>query len=460
MKRGHLLLIAVIVFVFGTIAQGSNSGQSNPNNPLNNSPSVKKAVPWHPIPKRDRMDNIDVIDLTDYYTSSLEDDWYGKQGANLRALPKGTQIFAQNAFDVRGIIQLAGKTMNAESGIDFPKEVKGIKVNKSAKCLHFLQGTIGITKDDTKIGEYLIHYTNGKTATIPIVYQRNVSNWFLKADDQIPTDAFIAWTGENETSTKQGNKIQLYKYSVNNPFPNMEIESVDFISAMTESAPFLIAISMEGNLLGNNKPFRNVKIENSIVKRSPEAGPEMVDLSNYFNTSPDDDFYNYPGHDYQDLPRGILTLGGVKFDVRGLIALTCNFSLLSTRVLMPVEVDGIKVNQKGKKLHFLQACGFGAKPDTKVGEYVIHYVDGQTRSIPVVFLKNTTDWWVKPTDLPLPDAVEVWRGQNPSSRNSGAFTHLLKYTWENPLPDVEVSTIDFVSTFNTGAPFLVAITLE
>ena len=60
------------------------------------------------IPKRSRQANRDMIDLTDYYTATLDEDWLGKPGANLAPLPQGVQAFAKAAFDVRGLVQLAG----------------------------------------------------------------------------------------------------------------------------------------------------------------------------------------------------------------------------------------------------------------------------------------------------------------------------------------------------------------
>jgi hypothetical protein len=459
MRTSNLILVAIFVCFFGHVTQGTKPVPQIQNQQININSAPEKAGIKNAIANRSPLTTADMIDLTGFYTRSLNDDLLGKPGTNLSSIPQGMQIFAQSAFDVRGIIQLAGKT---ETGNSIPKEVKGIVIKNSGNSLCFLQGSVGTVNEDTKIGEYVLHYVNGKTASIPIIYQRNVSDWFYNDGDKIPTNALIAWTAENEASKKSGSKIQLYKYTVNNPFPNTEIETIDFISTMTESAPFLIAISMDKNFPGENKPFRYVKIENNLPKRSPDATPDQIDLSNYFNTSPDDDWVYRAGHDFQSIPRGLVTLGGSKFDLRGMIVLASSFSIVATRVLFPETVKGINVQRKGKKIEFLQGCEHGAKPGTQVAQYVIHYADGQTRNIPLLFMKNTFDWWCKP-EVPLaaePNVEEVWRGQNPASRSAGALIHLVKYTWENPLPDVEISSIDFDSDLLTVIPFLFAITVE
>jgi hypothetical protein len=421
--------------------------------------SQKSLDEMNSIPERSRQANQDLIDLTDYYTTSLDEDWLGKPGANLSLLPKGVQVFAEAAFDVRGLIQLAGKQTSKDTGIDFPRVVKGIEINCKGRKLHFLHGTAWRSEEDAKIGEYVLHYANGQTRSIPIVYQRNVSDWWIQEGDPIPTNADIAWTGENEASHKPGYHIQIFSFRANNPFPNEEIKTIDFVSAMTRSAPFLIGITVEPNE-PTYEGFKMVTVDNPILPRSPEANPDLVDLSDYYNASLDDDWFQHPGHDFQDLPKGVRVLGGVAFDVRGLIQLAASKSLEVTGVVFPEAVQGIAVNRTGRRLHFLQACFWSTDKGTQLGEYIIHYADGQTKTAPILYGQNIMDWWVRPEDKPPAEAEEVWRGQNPSTRSYGFMTHLIKYTWDNPLPEVEITTIDFVSDLIEAGPFLVAITVD
>jgi hypothetical protein len=413
------------------------------------------------ISKRSRQANQDLIDLTDYYTASLDEDWLGEPGAGLAALPKGVQVFAEAAFDVRGLIQLAGKGMIKETGIDFPQAVQGIKINYKGRKLHFLHGTAWSAEEDAKIGEYVLHYANGQTRIIPIVYQRQVGDWRIQKGDPIPTDADIAWTGENEASDKLGYSVQLYRYTANNPFPNEEIKTIDFVSAMTESAPFLIALTIEPNETVY-EGFSMARIDDfcPIAPRSSQASLDLVDLSEHYTSSLDDNWFCHAGHDLRDVPRGIQILGGVEFDVRGLIQLAASKSLEVTGVVFHEAVKGIAVNRMGRRLHFLQACFWSTNEGAKLGEYIIHYADGQTRSAPILYQRNVVDWWVRPEDRLPTEAEEVWRGSNPATRSMGFATHLIKYTWENPLPEVEISTIDFVSDLIEAGPFLVAITVE
>lgn len=62
---------------------------------------------------------------------------------------------------------------------------------------------------------------------------------------------------------------------------------------MTESASFLIGITIEPNEPGY-EGFKMVSIDNPILPRSPQAGPDLVDLSGYYNASLDDEMSSSP----------------------------------------------------------------------------------------------------------------------------------------------------------------------
>jgi hypothetical protein len=422
---------------------------------------AKEPKPVHPIPTRSRQASIpDLVDLGAYYTASLDDDWLVKPGANLSSLPKGVQGFARACFDVRGLVQLAGKKADEAAGLSFPKSITGIKIGAKVRTLHFLQGASWSTDVDTKIGEYVLHYADGKTATIPIVYGRSVVDWWINADSLVPTDAQIAWTGECEASHKMEYKIQLYNYTVNNPRPGAEIATIDFVSANTDSAPFLVALTYEPTKT-NYEWLDAIKIWNGITPRSKNASPDLVDLGAYFNTSLDDNWFDHAGHNFQEVPKGVQTLDGTPFELRGLIQLAGTMSLKIAGIALPEAVKGIKVGRKAAKVNFLQACGFSCPTGTEIGKYVFHYANGETRTAPIVYGKNVLDWWGHPgSDPKLPDGKEVWKGNCPSPLSMGFYIHMIRFTWDNPLPDEEIATIDFESDVVDAAPQLMAITLE
>jgi hypothetical protein len=185
------------------------------------------------------------VDLSAYYTYSLDSEIHHKPGNDLAAVPHGTHGFAGTVFLVEGLIQLSGSISVEKTGETFPDQVRGIVVGLRGKELHFLQSSSWHDAVGSVIGEYVVHYADGQSATIPIVYGHSVVDWWFMDSDPLPTDAVVAWKGDNERTEGLGHSIQLYKFTWTNPRPDVSIQTIDFVSRGQESAPFLMAISVE-----------------------------------------------------------------------------------------------------------------------------------------------------------------------------------------------------------------------
>ncbi len=189
----------------------------------NSSNSPAASNPLH-IPCRSKQATPDLMDLAAYYTSSLK-------GGNLGSLPSGVRAFSKAAFDIRGMIQLAGMKPSSH-----PDAVRGIAIHYKGEKIDFLHGAAGYAEEDSVIGNYVLHYANGVTKRIPLVYGRNIQNSFGVDAVPVLTDAAAVRTGKN---------VQVFKYTANNPLPGIEIKTMDFVSNNTRAAPFLIAMTIE-----------------------------------------------------------------------------------------------------------------------------------------------------------------------------------------------------------------------
>jgi hypothetical protein len=92
---------------------------------------------------------------------------------------------------------------------------------------------------------------------------------------------------------------------------------------------------------------------------------------------------------------------------------------------------------------------------TRVGSYVLRYADGETRELPLIYGEDTRDWnyaYEKIADAKY--AREAWRDTGDTN------LRLLHRAYQNPRPDVEIATLDFISAEADAAPFVVAITVE
>ncbi len=81
---------------------------------------------------------------------------------------------------------------------------------------------------------------------IPIYYGRDVRDWHKLANETPGAKELTeAWSGTNEMSRTAEHPIRLFKTCWVNLAPDVEIESIDYVSAMLNPAPFLIAITAE-----------------------------------------------------------------------------------------------------------------------------------------------------------------------------------------------------------------------
>lgn len=187
-------------------------------------------------PKADRTS----IDLTKHYTLGLDEDASGVYGYTLSALPKGIQKLANAQYDLRGIVQVSGKVFAARNKV-FPEAVKGIKVGLKCHTLCFLHASRWTETNGTQIGSYVIHYANGQSREIPLIFGVDLRDWLPNWDaGAAAIGPPVGWHG------RDGNlDIVLFEKQWPNPLPDIEISSIDMVSSMTGAAPFLVAVTAQ-----------------------------------------------------------------------------------------------------------------------------------------------------------------------------------------------------------------------
>jgi len=186
----------------------------------------------------------------------------------------------------------------------------------------------------------------------------------------------------------------------------------------------------------------------------------MLDLTAAANTDPFTAPFGVPKPGkflFTGMPVGVQTIGGVPFQIidpaknkgRGLVVL--HSPKAPTNRKWPRQIE-IPVKQQGKRLFFLgNVHGWsshdpGTGPWGAVAEYVIHYADGQTQTVPLV-TGRTADEWARPGD-----ADEVFVGL----RGDPWHLNVLGVTLRN----TPIEKIVFHDLGTPAAPVLAAVTLE
>jgi hypothetical protein len=202
-----------------------------------------RTKPLDPIVARDRSVNNKYIDLGSFYNFALSEEIHGKS-ENTIPLPAGISDFNGITFDVRGIIQLASKVSFEKSHIEYPETLTGIPVNQHVKCLCFLHSSAWESHAWEDVVFITINYQDGQKQTIPIRYQLEVEDWwFHPANSVFPPHAVLAWNGTNNRIKDLGLGLKLYRYTWVNSMPDVEISTLDLVSAMNNTGYMLYGIT-------------------------------------------------------------------------------------------------------------------------------------------------------------------------------------------------------------------------
>jgi len=195
------------------------------------------------VPRRDPSAPGQLLDLSEHYNARLDEAHLG-QSWTLAKLPQGVQTFDGVKFDARGMIQLSASRTRLPA-FRFPAEVEGIAVRKALHRIHFLHGCINRVEPGTLVARYVVHFADGQRLEVPVVYGEAVRDTLFMS--QRPTqaaNASISWQGSSDR-LPQDQALRLFHFAWTNPRPEAEVHDLDFVSTLSASAPFLVAITIE-----------------------------------------------------------------------------------------------------------------------------------------------------------------------------------------------------------------------
>jgi hypothetical protein len=230
---------------------------------------------------------------------------------------------------------------------------------------------------------------------------------------------------------------------------------------MMKSFPIILGTLLSLSLLalGSLSPAGEEKSKEEKPKEETKFYP--IDLQPLANQKLDDDFHGYVGNNLKPLPRDRQKFKGVVFTIGEKFV-----QLAGKRAPdFPEKIEGIPVNRKLTKLHFLHATGWGSVENgTEIGHFEIHYDDNTSAIMPIEYGHDLRDWWDFDEDAETSRAVVAWRSVNEASanfRNMRIEIRLFLMSWTNVHPDKIVKSFDYVSKNETMcSPFLVAASAE
>jgi hypothetical protein len=162
------------------------------------------------------------------------------------AVPRGPQTFAHVPLEISGAIFLWGE-QNTKHGMKFPEKVTGIPVGRKFETLYACHGGFFEGKAGTPMYEIHFQYDDGTSAADTILCGDDARDWFVGNPNEPlgPSGkrSTLAWKGEG----KYENRPQLIRFclsAIANPHPDKVVKAIDLVSAKSETAACILAITV------------------------------------------------------------------------------------------------------------------------------------------------------------------------------------------------------------------------
>lgn len=179
------------------------------------------------------------------------------------------------------------------------------------------------------------------------------------------------------------------------------------------------------------------------------AAPENRDLSG--------------GGNWAKAPRGSNFLGGVHFEIDGLIQLAGQISTQQQLGFRDYVSLAIPTNQYGA-VHLLAATAWSAPANRRVADVIWRYTDGSLKRSPILYNGHVRNWWRKPFEEPHlvhsrhAKAAAIW--SSPDAEKAGAALRMYRVTLANPEPTRTVAALQIQSAMEYASLMLLAVSLD
>ena len=163
------------------------------------------------------------------------------------------------------------------------------------------------------------------------------------------------------------------------------------------------------------------------------------------------------------LPRGAPTFDGIPFKVDGKLEVT-GMEDARNGDLYPGRISHIPLGRKAGRLHLLHGADHEEKDGVPLATLVWHYANGEVRSFRVTYGVHVRSWARERreprSNLADPESSLAWTMASPEPDRPWATLRLYHTVFENPLPDQEITHLEWISLYSRAAPFIAGLTLD
>jgi len=208
-------------------------------------------------------------------------------------------------------------------------------------------------------------------------------------------------------------------------------------NAATTNGPGAMALS------SNLPPVVPLRYTNALAK------PEDKDL--------------HSGGNWAKAPRGSNVLGGVHFEIDGLVQLASKPSVADQRGFREFVTLPTPTNCYGS-VHLLAAAAWSSEPNRRVADFLWRYADGTFKRSPVLYTGHVRDWWRRPFEEPRhvhskwAKCAVTWSSAD-ALKNQAAL-RMYRVTLANPEPKKPVAFVQLQSAMDASSLLVLGVSMD
>ena len=169
------------------------------------------------------------------------------------------------------------------------------------------------------------------------------------------------------------------------------------------------------------------------------------------------------GGNWAKAPRGSNVLGGVHFEVDGLLQLASKSSVGYKRDFREFVTLPIPTNRYGS-VHLLATAAWSSEPNRRIADVIWRYTDGTTKRSPILYTGHVRDWWRRPFEEPhhvyskFAKCAVIW--SSPDSVKNKAALRAYRVSLANPEPTKSVAFLQLQSAMENASLLVLGVSLD
>jgi len=169
------------------------------------------------------------------------------------------------------------------------------------------------------------------------------------------------------------------------------------------------------------------------------------------------------GGNWAKAPRGSNVLGGVHFEVDGLLQLASKSSVGYKRDFREFVTLPIPTNRYGS-VHLLATAAWSSEPNRRIADVIWRYTDGTTKRSPILYTGHVRDWWRRPFEEPhhvyskFAKCAVIWSSAD-SVKNKAAL-RAYRVSLANPEPTKSVAFLQLQSAMEDASLLVLGVSLD